>query len=122
MLGLAAWNGSKISTLRTNWWPQLASAFANCFRIRVGRGCRPTLGFNVSAGPGAGLQHVLPTVIPTCGFPQLVCVIKSDRLWAMADGGLMTLDEAAAYLGVAKITLRRWTRDGQLTCVRIGRG
>ena len=39
----------------------------------------------------------------------------------MADQGLMTLDEAAAYLGVAKITLRRWTRDGQLACVRIGK-
>ena len=39
----------------------------------------------------------------------------------MVDDGLMTLDEAAAYLGVAKITLRRWTRDGQLACVRIGK-
>ena len=39
----------------------------------------------------------------------------------MADEGLMTLDEAATYLGVAKITLRRWTRDGQLACVRIGK-
>ncbi len=33
----------------------------------------------------------------------------------------MTLDEAAAYLGVAKITLRRWTRKGELACVRIGK-
>jgi len=33
----------------------------------------------------------------------------------------MTLDEAAVYLGVAKISLRRWTRDGQLRCVRIGK-
>jgi len=39
----------------------------------------------------------------------------------MADDGLMTLDEAAAYLGVAKITLRRWTRQGELACVRIGK-
>lgn len=39
---------------------------------------------------------------------------------AMTDEGLMTLDEAAAYLGVAKISLRRWTRDGQLRCVRVG--
>ena len=39
----------------------------------------------------------------------------------MADEGLMTLDEAASYLGVAKITLRRWTRQGELPCVRIGR-
>jgi len=33
----------------------------------------------------------------------------------------MTLDEAAAYLGVAKITLRRWTQQGHLPCVRIGK-
>lgn len=39
----------------------------------------------------------------------------------MAEKGLMTLDEAAAYLGVAKITLRRWTLKGELPCVRIGR-
>lgn len=39
----------------------------------------------------------------------------------MASEGLLTLDEAATYLGVAKITLRRWTRDGHLVCVRIGR-
>lgn len=39
----------------------------------------------------------------------------------MADQGLMTLDEAADYLGVAKITLRRWTRKGELPCVRIGK-
>ena len=40
---------------------------------------------------------------------------------AMADEGLMTLDEAGAYLGVAKVTLRRWTTDGQLRCVRVGK-
>lgn len=39
----------------------------------------------------------------------------------MVDQGLLTLDEAAAYLGVAKITLRRWTRKGELPCVRIGK-
>ena len=39
----------------------------------------------------------------------------------MADEGLMNLDEAAVYLGVAKIPLRRWTRDGQLRCVRVGK-
>ena len=38
----------------------------------------------------------------------------------MANHGLMTLDETAAYLGVAKITLRRWTVNGQLRCVRVG--
>jgi len=39
----------------------------------------------------------------------------------MADERLMTLDEAADYLGVAKISLRRWTRDGHLKCVRVGK-
>ena len=39
----------------------------------------------------------------------------------MADKGLMTLDEAAAYMGVAKINLRRWSRKGELPCVRIGK-
>lgn len=39
----------------------------------------------------------------------------------MVADGLMTLDEAAALLGVAKITLRRWTRMGELPCVRIGK-
>lgn len=39
----------------------------------------------------------------------------------MAEQGLLTLDEAAAFLGVAKITLRRWTRKGELPCVRIGK-
>ena len=38
----------------------------------------------------------------------------------MANIGLMTLDDAAAFLGVAKITLRRWTVNGQLRCVRVG--
>ena len=32
----------------------------------------------------------------------------------------MTLDEAAAYLGVSKVSLRRWTANGQLKCVRVG--
>ena len=31
----------------------------------------------------------------------------------------MTLDEAAAYLGVAKIALRRWTQKGELGSMRI---
>ncbi len=33
---------------------------------------------------------------------------------------MMTLEEAAQYLGVSKTSLRRWTRDGQLSCHRIG--
>lgn len=33
---------------------------------------------------------------------------------------LMTLQEAAQFLNVSKITLRRWTRNGLLTCVRFG--
>ena len=53
-------------------------------------------------------------------FSHLVSLIKRDRLVTMANHGLMTLDETAAYLGVAKITLRRWTTSGQLRCVRVG--
>jgi excisionase family DNA binding protein len=39
----------------------------------------------------------------------------------MGDNGSVTLDEAAAYSGVAKITLRRWARKGELPRVRIGK-
>lgn len=38
----------------------------------------------------------------------------------MAGKALMTLDEAAEYLSVAKVSLRRWTTQGLLKCVRIG--
>lgn len=33
---------------------------------------------------------------------------------------LLTLSETAATLGVAKITLRRWTKAGILPCIRVG--
>jgi excisionase family DNA binding protein len=33
---------------------------------------------------------------------------------------MLTLEEAARYLGVSKSSLRRWTKDGQLSCHRIG--
>lgn len=33
---------------------------------------------------------------------------------------MLTLEEAARYLGVSKTSLRRWTKDGQLACHRIG--
>jgi excisionase family DNA binding protein len=41
-------------------------------------------------------------------------VIMSD------DAGMLTLEGAARYLGVSKTSLRRWTKDGQLQCHRIG--
>lgn len=34
--------------------------------------------------------------------------------------GLLTLEEAARYLGVSKTSLRRWTNEGRLACHRIG--
>ena len=34
--------------------------------------------------------------------------------------GLMTPNEASTYLGVSKVSLRRWTVIGQLRCVRVG--
>lgn len=33
---------------------------------------------------------------------------------------MLTLEEAARYLGVSKTSLRRWTKNGQLSCHRIG--
>lgn len=36
------------------------------------------------------------------------------------DKRLLTLEEAARYLGVSKTSLRRWTTDGLLSCHRIG--
>ncbi len=38
----------------------------------------------------------------------------------MVARGLMTLDEAAVYFGVWKVSLRRWTTSGQLKCDRVG--
>lgn len=35
-------------------------------------------------------------------------------------GKLLTLDEAASFLGASKVSLRRWTNDGLLACHRIG--
>ena len=34
--------------------------------------------------------------------------------------GLLTLEEAARYLGVSKTSLRRWTNEGRLECHRVG--
>jgi excisionase family DNA binding protein len=33
---------------------------------------------------------------------------------------LLTIDEAARYLNVSKTSLRRWTNEGRLACVRVG--
>jgi excisionase family DNA binding protein len=33
---------------------------------------------------------------------------------------LLTLEETAQLIKVSKISLRRWTRDGSLPCVRVG--
>ena len=38
----------------------------------------------------------------------------------MESTGLLTIDEAARYLGVSKTSLRRWTRLGTLACLRVG--
>lgn len=34
---------------------------------------------------------------------------------------LLTIEEAATYLSVSKTSLRRWTNEGRLGCVRVGR-
>jgi excisionase family DNA binding protein len=33
---------------------------------------------------------------------------------------LLTLDEAAELIAVSKISLRRWTKNGTVNCVRVG--
>lgn len=33
---------------------------------------------------------------------------------------LLTIDEAAKYLNVSKTSLRRWTNEGRLACIRVG--
>ncbi len=48
-------------------------------------------------------------------FPTLDVFSVNARMEA-----LLTIDEAAGYLSVSKTSLRRWTRDGILECVRIG--
>ena len=53
-------------------------------------------------------------------FSLLVRLNRLDKLVAMSETGLMTLAEAATYLGVSMVSLRRWTTNGQLRCVRVG--
>jgi excisionase family DNA binding protein len=36
------------------------------------------------------------------------------------DDDLITIEQAAELLGLSKVTLRRWTRDGRLPCIRVG--
>jgi excisionase family DNA binding protein len=48
-------------------------------------------------------------------------IVRDVRPGAMADeSNLMSLDEAAVRLRVSKVTLRRWTKSGMVSCVRIG--
>ena len=53
-------------------------------------------------------------------FWLLVLLSRLDKLSFMSETGLMTLAEAATYLGVSMVSLRRWTTNGQLRCVRVG--
>jgi excisionase family DNA binding protein len=51
--------------------------------------------------------------------------MNSDQVGAAgapldATAGLLTLEEAARYLNVSKVSLRRWTNRGRLHCLRIG--
>ena len=45
---------------------------------------------------------------------------KGDKVEMTKLTKLLTLDEAASFLGVSKVSLRRWTNDGLLACHRIG--
>jgi excisionase family DNA binding protein len=39
----------------------------------------------------------------------------------MVDESLLTLQEAADKLGISKVTLWRWIKDGKLTAVKLSR-
>jgi excisionase family DNA binding protein len=58
--------------------------------------------------------------VPSRGFN----IREEKQMTAPADRApiqcLLTLQEAADFLQVSKITVRRWTRKGQLGCVRFG--
>jgi len=43
----------------------------------------------------------------------------SDERVTVEITGLLSPQKAAAYLGVTKMTLWRWTRDGKITCVML---
>ena len=57
---------------------------------------------------------------------QCECWVSIDEANVMSDNKMsdnkrmLTLEEAAQFLGVSKTSLRRWTTDGQLSCHRIG--
>jgi excisionase family DNA binding protein len=36
------------------------------------------------------------------------------------DFKLLTIEEAARYLNVSKVSLRRWSNSGRLRCFRVG--
>ena len=40
--------------------------------------------------------------------------------WHQESAPLLTISEAAAFLNVSKATIRRWTNEGRLQCLRIG--
>jgi len=53
-------------------------------------------------------------VSPHCGWAKKLTATLEDR------EGLLTVSEAAEYLNVSKVTIRRWTNNGTLACVRVG--
>lgn len=50
----------------------------------------------------------------------LACVNPRKTAEMSDDHNLLTLEDAARYLGFSKTSLRRWTNDGQLDCHRVG--
>ncbi len=72
------------------------------------RESRATAEYFPSSSPAAGTEHGEAT--SACG----------ERLSRLRDG-LLTLRQAAGYLGVSDRTVRRLVSTGKLSCIRVGR-
>jgi len=67
------------------------------------------------------LQWALATTGIGISFDDMLACADPGKTADMSnDQNLLTLEEAARYLGVSKTSLRRWTNDGQLACHRVG--
>ena len=44
-----------------------------------------------------------------------------EDMSGLADEGLLTVGEVAGYMGVGRVTVHRWCREGRLRCSKVGK-